>query len=228
MRRAQLLLLVAALSTVACGVPRDPEGTLERVAGGTIRVGFTENEPWTVSSDGTPQGVEPELVRELARSLDADVEWIHGSAGELFTALEERQLDLAIGGFVQDDPWAEKVAFTHPYAVTRIVVAVPPGVPPPEDLEGVSVAFEPGTAAGGLLESEGAVPVPASDLSGVETAVATEHWRLEGLGLVETGITLLEEKHVMATPLGENAWLVRLERFLLDRDVDALLRREGA
>ncbi len=36
-------------------------------------------------------------------------------------------------------------------------------------------------------------------------------------------------KHVMATPLGENAWLVSLERFLLEREVEAqrLLTAEG-
>lgn len=36
-------------------------------------------------------------------------------------------------------------------------------------------------------------------------------------------------KHVMAAPLGENAWLVRLERFLLEREVEAqrLLIAEG-
>src|SRR3712207_7643050 len=40
---ASLLALVAA----ACDLPRDPEGTLQRVRGGTMRVGVVERRPWT-------------------------------------------------------------------------------------------------------------------------------------------------------------------------------------
>lgn len=45
--------------------------------------------------------------------------------------------------------------------------------------------------------------------------MAVDDWLLDDLGLIDSGVTLLEAAHVMAVPLGENAWQVRLERFLL-------------
>jgi hypothetical protein len=59
--------------------------------------------------------------------------------------------------------------------------------------------------------------------------VVVDDWLLDDLGLKDTGVHLRKEKHVMATPLGENAWLVRLERFLMARpgEIAALLDAEG-
>ena len=49
--------------------------------------------------------------------------------------------------------------------------------------------------------------------------------RLADLDLRDTGVHLSRSKHVMATPMGENAFLVRLERFLIAHqgEVPALL-----
>jgi hypothetical protein len=40
---------------------------------------------------------------------------------------------------------------------------------------------------------------------------------------------LKKEEHVMAVPFGENAWMVRLERFLLNREdeIRRLVEAEG-
>ena len=57
--------LMAAL-VAGCGVPRDPETTLERVRGGTLRAGITASEPWTTLDGGQPGGVEVELVERFA------------------------------------------------------------------------------------------------------------------------------------------------------------------
>lgn len=107
-----------------------------------MRVGITKNEPWTVLEDSEPQGVEVDLIEAFARQLDAEIDWTVGAAEEILEATEEGHLDLAIGGFLADDPWATRVSFIQPYA------------------------------------------------------------------------TVGEDQHVMATPHGENAWIVRLERFL--------------
>jgi hypothetical protein len=52
---------------------------------------------------------------------------------------------------------------------------------------------------------------------------------LDDLGLEPTGETLDEDEHVMALVMGENAWQVRLERFLLGREdeIEAVVQREG-
>jgi polar amino acid transport system substrate-binding protein len=147
----------AAALAVGCTIPADPDGTLERVEGGTMRVGVTATDPWVRLRAGRPSGgVEVALVRRFARDLDARVEWVPGSEEELVKALKEGSLDLVVGGITSESRWKHDAAFTRPY-----------------------------------VEHEG-------------------------------------QKHVMAAPMGENAWLVRLERFLLDREaeVEELLRAE--
>lgn len=153
LRRLGALAMVALLLTgCAARFPADPEGTLERVQGGVLRVGVTENAPWVdLSGGGEPSGTEPTLVLEFAERLDADVEWTAGSEATLAEALESGELDLVIGGFLEDTPWAEHGAVTRPYV-------------------------DAGTGEG-------------------------------------------TDRHVMLTPMGENAFLVALESFLDERAV---------
>jgi ABC-type amino acid transport substrate-binding protein len=163
-RRALWALLLPALLLAGCGtsLPRDPEGTLDRVRGGTLRVGVSANPPWaeTPASLGpgldepaeTPTGIEPTLVADFARSLDAEVDWSTGGEEALVADLENGRLDLVVGGLTADSPWSEHAALTRPY-----------------------------------------VTVPGPDGEA--------------------------EPHVMATAMGENAFLVALEMFLLEQDV---------
>src|SRR5687768_11007851 len=85
----RLLALACALVIFAscASAPEDPEGTLDRIRGGTMRVGVTESDPWTVLDGSTPSGIEVELVERLAETLDAEIEWVEGSEQDLFGAL---------------------------------------------------------------------------------------------------------------------------------------------
>lgn len=80
-----------------------------------------------------------------------------------------------------------------------------------------------------LLKEEGAIPVRVEDLASADMPVAAYPWQLEEWGLEPTGIELPKEEHVMAVPLGENGWLVELERFLRAhrREAEKLLREES-
>jgi polar amino acid transport system substrate-binding protein len=232
-KAARAVLVTAALVAVlaaGCGVPRDPESTLDTVRGGTLRAGITASDPWTTLEGGRPGGVEVELVERFARELGARVEWVDGSEADLIGALEVRELDLVVGGLTADTPWQRKAAITRSYATTRVVVAVPASQPPPDDIAGVRVAVEAGTDAAGILEEKtDAIPVRVPDVTKVKgSAVAVDEWLLADLDLRDTGVHLIKTKHVMATPLGENAFLVRLERFLIanQADVPALLDAE--
>ena len=50
-----LTALAAATSVLtSCAFPYDPEHTLEKVSGDALRVGISENPPWTVWPDGAP------------------------------------------------------------------------------------------------------------------------------------------------------------------------------
>lgn len=120
MRRPLRLLAAMAATAVVltgCGsIPADPDGTLERVQGGVLRVGVTENAPWVdLSGSGEPSGTEPTLVLEFAQQLGATVAWTAGSEATLAEALEAGELDLVIGGFLEDTPWTEFGAATRPY-----------------------------------------------------------------------------------------------------------------
>jgi hypothetical protein len=117
--------------------------TLQRVSGGTLRVGISPHPPWVVPGP-VPTGPEPELVTALAAELGARIEWHPGSTDALLARLEGRGrggsaqedrplLDLVIAGLCEDSPWREHVAFSQPHTRPREgegcerVLALPPG-----------------------------------------------------------------------------------------------------
>ena len=151
--RAGLLLFLVVLAIGGCQFPRDVEGTLERVDGGTLRVGASEHEPFVTLDQQQPGGVEARLVEDFARGLGARVQYVRGGEEDLVERLREGELDLVIGGITKKSPFKKEVAPTRPYAVTRDRIADKP---------------------------------------------VTNH-------------------HVMFVRNGENAFLVRLERYLLNR-----------
>ena len=229
MKRVLALLLLVPL--IGCGIPRDPEGTLERVTGGSMRVGVTAADPFTILEGDEPTGgVEVRLVEDFAASIDAEIDWVAGSEEELFGALEIRELDLVIGGITSTNPWSANVTFTHPYLTTFATVGVPEQEEAEGDIAGMEVAVETGTDLAGLLEKTDAEVVLVDDIATAEGAAAVESWLLDDLGLHDSGIRLNESDHVMAVTHGENAWLVALERFLLERpdEIEQLLDEEGA
>jgi polar amino acid transport system substrate-binding protein len=231
-RRSILTVLSITVLTVGCQYPRDPDGTLNRVDGGVMRVGVTHADPWVLIEGEEPSGgAEVALARRFARDVGARIEWVLGSEEELVDAAKEGQVDLLIAGLTNKSRWKKDVAFTRPYVQTQTVVGAPPGSSFPDDLGGVEVVVEVGTEEEGLLaQRTDAEVVPVTDLASERGKPAAVHdYLLDDLGLADTGTVLGESKHVMAVRLGENAFLVELERFLLDREgaIQALLVREG-
>lgn len=208
------VVAVLVVLLAACAVPRDPEGTLNRVRGGVLRAGFTEAPPFASGSADDPAGVEVDIVEGFAAELDATVEWTVGSEAELLKALEVRALDVVVGGFDSTNPLVAAGGMTRPYATTMLTVGIPADDPPPESLEGLTVAAEAGSEAVGLLRKANAVPEIVGDITESRGPAAVEEWLLDDLGLVDSEHHLAESKHVLAGPPGENAWLVELERYL--------------
>jgi polar amino acid transport system substrate-binding protein len=221
--------LVAGVVLAGCQIPQDPYDTLERVRGGTLRVGVSQHDPWVKLDSPEPGGVEPELLRRFAAGLDARIQWTEGSEAELIDALRERQLDVVVAGLHAKLEWKKEVAFTQRYYVDQAVIAVPPGMDVRFDLEGLDVQAEELTAMPGLVERKtDAHAERVAQLEPGRPAAAEEHL-LDDLGLESTGVDLFKEKRVMATQLGENAFLVELEDFLLNNDdlVEELVAEEG-
>jgi polar amino acid transport system substrate-binding protein len=226
--------VIAALVLGGCQFPADVDGTLDRVRGGTLRVGVTPAEPFVILADASePQGVEPELVRQFASQLDAEIEWVPGSESALVAALHGRQLDLVIAGLTRRSPWQTEVTLTRPYLNTQSVIAAPDSETArelSEDLEGHEIAVEANSElAAKLYEDTDATVVPVDDLTEVDGPAAVEDYLLDDLGLVRSDAELDEYEHAMAVAMGENAFLVELEKFLLDSGAEAerLLAREG-
>lgn len=92
---------------------------MDRIRGGVIRAGVTEQPPWTRFSGSDVQGVEAELLQQLAVELDARIQWTRASESELFELLDERKLDVVIGGVIRSTPWSHRAGLTQPYAEHR-------------------------------------------------------------------------------------------------------------
>jgi ABC-type amino acid transport substrate-binding protein len=118
LRRWSVFAIILGLA--ACGLPRDPDRTSERIASThELRVGVTDNGEWVDASGAEPQGIEPELVRQVAERIGAKVLWSRGSETSLAQSLKHHELDLAIGGFDQKTPWKSIAGVSLPFAETH-------------------------------------------------------------------------------------------------------------
>jgi polar amino acid transport system substrate-binding protein len=121
-----LLLAAAAVLLAACGAPKDPESTTERVrASHVLRIGVTENPPWIEFHGADVSGRDAGLVQAFARTLGATVQWDRGSESTLLNRLKERKLDVAAGGFTSDTPWTDQLGTSQTYAGEHLIFSAP-------------------------------------------------------------------------------------------------------
>lgn len=115
---SSLLALTVSAALAGCGisVPADPDGTLQSVAGGELRVGVSPDEGLADISGDTPSGPLIDLVDTFADSLAAEVDWTTGSEETLVVMLEEGDLDLVVGGLTDQTPWIDRVGVTRGYS----------------------------------------------------------------------------------------------------------------
>lgn len=114
-RTARLLLVLTLTSVLTgCGIPVDPDGTLERIdADGMLRAGASPSgELVRVSGDGVA-GPLVDLVEGFARTRGAEVIWAVESEEALVDDLESGVLDLAVGGMTDQTPWGDRVSVTR-------------------------------------------------------------------------------------------------------------------
>ena len=113
-------------------MPRDADGTYNRVAGGTLRAGVTPHSTFIdVDDAGRVSGSEADVIRSFAEEIGAEVEFEIGSERQLMELMENGDIDIVAGGFTEDSPWSTHMALTRPYTTSEggddVVMGVRPG-----------------------------------------------------------------------------------------------------
>lgn len=109
------LMLAGMLSGCGITMPADPDGTLDSVRGGELRVGASPDPGLVEVTGPEPAGPLPDLVEEFGETLDAETVWTVGSEETLVGMLEAGDLDLVIGGFTDETPWVDHAGTTRGY-----------------------------------------------------------------------------------------------------------------
>ena len=116
-------LLAGALALPAsCGLPRDVDGTLDAVRGGTLQV--------AVAAPLTPaeSAVLDRLARDLGATLAPVPAELHAAVAELSAHQRDGVRVVVVAGSIpEDSPLAEGVAATRPIGRERFVLLLPPG-----------------------------------------------------------------------------------------------------
>lgn len=128
------IIAVCCAALLGCSgqLPSDPSHTLDRVAGGTLRVGVSPEAGLVKVAEEGPSGPLAETVERFAESIDATPVWVTHSEERLVRLLEEHELDLAVGSFTEQTPWVDRVGVTRGFSVpsaddTVVVFLVPAG-----------------------------------------------------------------------------------------------------
>lgn len=206
------ILLALLVLTGGCQYPKDMEGSLDAIRGGTLHVGLIENPPWVMRTGDQPGGLEPELLLSIAETLDADVRWHWGAESELLKALGQHQIHIVAGGLVQRPHLEKEAALTHPYLVSEKRIGFPSGADIPDTLRGLRVGILRKQGLHHFLVDEGAHPTFIARLDDPQLPVASDDWQLAARDLAPGPWVLTQEKHVLALSKGENAWLMEVER----------------
>lgn len=128
-----VLALAGIVFLAGCAsIPRDPDGTLERVTGGELRVGASPAEGLVEIDGGEVSGPLVDIVEGFAEEHDARAVWTVGSEEDLVFDIEQGTLDMAIGGMTAATPWTVGVGVTRAYpqldfGAAPVVMFVPLG-----------------------------------------------------------------------------------------------------
>jgi len=106
----------ACLLAAACGLPRDPERTSERVQGGTL-----------VAASVIANAAEESLLARGAGAMGAQLELRRGELHGLVDALRHGEVQVVYGRIPKDTPFAELAARTVPVDANGHVFLLRPG-----------------------------------------------------------------------------------------------------
>lgn len=132
---ALAIVVLVGLFMSGCGltVPADPGGSMDRIEGGTLRAGASLDPGLVSLTDGEVTGPLVDLIEQFAAAHGAEVEWTVDSEESLVGALEDDQMDVAVGGMTSETPWIDRAGVSRGYPTIpgaggrELVVLVPLG-----------------------------------------------------------------------------------------------------
>lgn len=110
--------------------PKDTYQTFEEVKNGTLLVGYTINPPWVFETENGLDGIEVHIIKDFAKTINANINWIKKNEQSLLDDLQHRNLHLVISGLTTTSPWRKRVGMTKSYiwhGSQKYTLAVPPG-----------------------------------------------------------------------------------------------------
>ncbi|HDS29047.1 MAG TPA: transporter substrate-binding domain-containing protein, partial [Candidatus Acetothermia bacterium] len=145
MKRWSLLLLSLVMVVAVVGVTGCQSKDDKLVVGTSA-----DYEPFEyIAEDGSYTGFDIELMEEIAKRLDMEIEWQDIAFDGLIGSLQSDKIDAIIAAMSATPERAEQVDFTEPYFIgaDAIIVAEGSGIPISrnEDMSGYRVGVQTGT-----------------------------------------------------------------------------------
>ncbi|HYD56384.1 MAG TPA: transporter substrate-binding domain-containing protein [Burkholderiales bacterium] len=223
-----------------------PELKAELAPRGRMRVGLNYQNFLLVlqdAPDGSPQGIAPDLARELGRRAGLEIEFVRfPKAGLLADAVRDDAWDVAFLG--AEPQRAKDIAFSDAYLEIPVTFLVPPGSPirglTDVDREGVRIAVAEKSAydlflsreirkaklvrVAGIDESFEAFRADGLEaLSGLKPKLVTDAERLPGSRILEGQATAVRQS--VGTPVGRTRAAAWLRQFVEDIKASGLVER---
>lgn len=92
-----------------------------------LKVGITTVPPFVMETDnGRWEGISIDLWEDIAEGMERKFEWVPMSFNELLEAVENGEIDVAVGALTMTADREARFDFSHPFYQTGLSIAVPP------------------------------------------------------------------------------------------------------
>lgn len=118
------LLLTLGLSVQAYAQEQTQESATSQQT--PLKVGITTVPPFVMQTqDGRWEGISIDLWQDIAKGLGREFEWQPMKFGELLEAVENGDIDVAVGALTMTAERDSQFDFSHPFYQTGLSIAVP-------------------------------------------------------------------------------------------------------
>ncbi|MGY1846421.1 MULTISPECIES: substrate-binding periplasmic protein [unclassified Blastococcus] len=145
---AAVIALGSAVALVACGSESttnevaadcEPAHEFETVEEGVLTVALTNTPPYSFEEDGEAQGIDSDILREVAADECLTIEYAPYTYATAVPAVETGRVDVAVGGFYRTAARGEVVTLSAPVYLDELTVMSTDGVSTVDDLMGKTV-----------------------------------------------------------------------------------------